>query len=405
MHFCTRCGNPRDAGATLCAWCGTRFNDPDADHPVRGAVADDATRVDLGEPYQEPQPTIWDYGVPRTPESGPWAASPTMQDYEAPLLPGFDFGEQAAPPHGYYTEPQQVQADPWAVPPGQPQAGVLPPDGPRPGGHRRPSQGRPRGTLVAAGVLLLLALGGGAYALTSALTGHPGRPSAQGRPVTAPTTPAARTSPLPAATPPVATQVRTPRPAGPTTAPATAVPPTTTPVTTTPVTTAPAQVTPGTEPPDTESPSSSPSPSTGTPPPPAPGTTTVATTAAARASGAEPGVAEFLSDYFTAINHHDYQAYIALLDPAQAAKETPARFAAGYGTTTDSDATLTSIADLGSGRGAASVTFTSHQASSASPDHSSCDVWHITLYLNPNGGSYLIRRPPSGYQAHVRSCS
>jgi hypothetical protein len=393
MHFCTRCGNPRDAGATLCAWCGTRFNDPDADHPVR---LDDATRVDLGEPYQEPQPTIWDYGVPRTPEPSPWAASPTMQDYEAPLLPGFDFGEQAAPSGGYYSEPQQVPADPWAAPPRQPPPRQPPAGVSRPGGHRRPTPGRPPGTLVAAGMLLILALGGGAYALTSALTGHPGRPGAQGGPVIAP---AAGTSRLPTATPPVVTQVGTPRPTAgrPTTVRPTTMPPTTVPGTTAPVTTAPAQVTPSSEPPGTEPPSAGPSPPAGT--------TTVGTTAAARASAAEPGVAQFLSDYFTAINHHDYQAYVALLDPAQAARVTPGRFAAGYGTTADSDVTLTSIAGLGRGREAASVTFTSHQAPSASPDHSSCDVWHITLYLTPNDSGYLIRRPPSGYEARVRSCS
>jgi hypothetical protein len=402
MHFCTRCGNPRDTGVALCAWCGTRFNDPDADHPVGGA--DDVTRVDLREPYQEPQPTIWDYGVPRAPESSQWAASPTIQDHEAPLLPGFDFGEQAAPAHGYYPEPQQVQAGPWVPPPRQP-VGLSPsaasaPGGSRPGGHRRPSQGRPGGTLVAAGVLLVLALGGGAYALTSALTGHPGRPSAQVGPVTAPTTPAARTSSLPSATPPVATPARTPRPAS---TPVTAA--TTAPPATAPAASVPAQGTPSSEPPDTEPPSASASPSAGTPAPPAPGTTTVAATAAARASAAEAGVAQFLSDYFTAINHRDYQAYVALLDPAQAARETAARFAAGYGSTTDSDATLTWIADLGRGREAASVTFISHQARSASPDHSSCDVWRITLYLTPSDGGYLMRRPPPGYEAHVRSCS
>jgi hypothetical protein len=126
---------------------------------------------------------------------------------------------------------------------------------------------------------------------------------------------------------------------------------------------------------------------------------------AARASAAEPAVATFLSEYFTAINHHDYQAYIALLEPAAAARQTPARFAAGYGTTTDSGAILTTITDLGGGREAASVTFTSHQAPSASPDRSTCDVWHITLYLSPDGGGYLLRRPPADYQAHVRSCS
>jgi hypothetical protein len=115
-------------------------------------------------------------------------------------------------------------------------------------------------------------------------------------------------------------------------------------------------------------------------------------------------VARLLNSYFTAINQHDYQAYVALLDPAAAARETPARFARGYGTTTDSGATLTSITDLGGGRKAASVTFTSHQAPSASPDASSCDVWSITLFLRPDAGGYLIRHPPSDYQAIFHSC-
>jgi hypothetical protein len=118
----------------------------------------------------------------------------------------------------------------------------------------------------------------------------------------------------------------------------------------------------------------------------------------------EPQIARVLASYFTAINHHDYQAYIALLDPAVAARETPARFARGYGTTTDSGATLTSISDLNGGREVASITFSSRQAPSASPDGSSCDVWSISLFLRPDAGSYLIRRPPDGYQARVRSC-
>src|SRR5260370_33515682 len=150
MYFCTRCGNARDAGATLCSACGIRFNDPDADHPVhkdpvhKDTAADQETRADLGEPYQEPQPTIWDYGVPRTPpawearEASGWGARPTVQEYEAPLLPGFDSGEHAAPSYGYYTEPQPVPADPRAAPPAGPPASQPPSRGPRPRGHRPP---------------------------------------------------------------------------------------------------------------------------------------------------------------------------------------------------------------------------------------------------------------------------
>lgn len=108
--------------------------------------------------------------------------------------------------------------------------------------------------------------------------------------------------------------------------------------------------------------------------------------------------------YFTAINERDYQAFVRLLDAQEAALWTPARFAAGYGTTVDSAETLTGIADRSGGREAASVTFTSHQAPSASPDGSSCDLWSITLYLIPTNSGYVIEHPPSGYFARVRAC-
>jgi hypothetical protein len=70
----------------------------------------------------------------------------------------------------------------------------------------------------------------------------------------------------------------------------------------------------------------------------------------------------------------------------------------------DSAATLTGIAGRSRGREAASVTFTSHQAVSASPDGSSCDLWSITLYLVPANGGYVLQYPPSSYSAQVRAC-
>jgi hypothetical protein len=115
-------------------------------------------------------------------------------------------------------------------------------------------------------------------------------------------------------------------------------------------------------------------------------------------------VLAFLTSYFAAINDHDYQAYVSLLDAEQAARWTPARFSSAYGTTVDSAATLTAIASRSRGREAASVTFTSHQAASASPDGSSCDLWSITLYLVPINGGYVLQYPPDGYSAQVRAC-
>jgi hypothetical protein len=117
----------------------------------------------------------------------------------------------------------------------------------------------------------------------------------------------------------------------------------------------------------------------------------------------EPQVVAFLTQYFTAINDHDYQAFVSLLDTRQARAWTPASFAARFGTTTDSKETLTGIAG-GSGSEAASVTFTSHQAPAESADGSSCDLWSITLYLTPADSGYVIEDPPPDYAAQVRAC-
>jgi len=126
---------------------------------------------------------------------------------------------------------------------------------------------------------------------------------------------------------------------------------------------------------------------------------------AASRNSAEPRIAAFVTRYFTAINNHDYQAYVSVLDSEERAEVTHAWFRAGYGTTTDSGATLTRITRRAGGGEAAELTFTSHQSPSRSPDKSSCDLWSITLYLIPDAGGYLIEHPPPGYQAHLQPCS
>jgi hypothetical protein len=124
----------------------------------------------------------------------------------------------------------------------------------------------------------------------------------------------------------------------------------------------------------------------------------------AASNPAEPAVAGFLVRYFTAINRHDYQAFVSLLDPQEAATWTPASFTAKFGTTADSGETLAGITDGSAGSEAASVTFTSHQAPSDSPDGSSCDLWSIILYLEPASNGYLIESPPPGYSAQFHAC-
>ena len=239
-------------------------------------------------------------------------------------------------------------AQPGYPQPGYPQPGYPPPGyggpaQPGPGGPapaRRPPGRRNKIIFIAAAVVAFLAAGGGAYAL---IANHSHGASA------APPTQSASTAAQSA-------------PASPTAPPTSA--------------------------------SASVSTSSGT---------TVAVSAAAASNAAAPQVTTFLNSYFTAINEHDYQAYDSLLDQ-QLQPYPQSSFEAGDGTTTDSDETLTSIADTGSGGEAASVTFTSHQQPADSPDNSSCDQWSITLFLVPNGSGYLEGPALSGYHASYQAC-
>jgi hypothetical protein len=125
-----------------------------------------------------------------------------------------------------------------------------------------------------------------------------------------------------------------------------------------------------------------------------------------------PGVAKsstgtsviaFLNSYFTAINDYNFQAYHALLDAKMQRAETAGDFDSGYRSVRDSDIVLTSIVP-GSSQVVASMTFTSHQPVSNSPTHSSCTHWDTTLYLTPQGSSYVIGQPPSNYHAAYHAC-
>jgi hypothetical protein len=110
----------------------------------------------------------------------------------------------------------------------------------------------------------------------------------------------------------------------------------------------------------------------------------------------------FLVSYFTAINDHDYQQYARLLIPARRAQLSAAAFAHGYGTTTDSGASIVGISATGSGV-AATVTFTSQQWA-ADAGVTSCTIWNITLYLQKQGPTLLIGTPPTAYHAYHRTC-
>jgi hypothetical protein len=125
---------------------------------------------------------------------------------------------------------------------------------------------------------------------------------------------------------------------------------------------------------------------------------------AASGNGAAPATAAFLDQYFSTIDSHDYLGYTALLAPDEQAPSS-SQFDSGYGSTSDSNETLSGISAGPNGEVVAQVTFTSHQDPSASPTGTSCDTWAIRLYLEPASGSYLIGPPPSGYHAGYKACS
>jgi hypothetical protein len=132
---------------------------------------------------------------------------------------------------------------------------------------------------------------------------------------------------------------------------------------------------------------------------------TVDVSSAAQSNPAEPQVLSWVESYFTAINAHDYHAYVSLLGSHLAADVTPDSFANGFGSTRDSAATLTGISDEGNGYEAATVSFTSHQNPSQSVNgQDSCDLWTITLYLEPDGSGYLQVPSPAGYSSSHQAC-
>jgi hypothetical protein len=121
-------------------------------------------------------------------------------------------------------------------------------------------------------------------------------------------------------------------------------------------------------------------------------------------SATAPQVEALVTNYFAAINEHNYQNYVSLLAPSVQQGMTPTQFKSGYGSTTDSNMVLTGISSAGAGSVTATVTFTSRQLPADSPDNSSCDNWQITLYLQPDGDSYLIGPPPASYRSSYNAC-
>jgi hypothetical protein len=144
------------------------------------------------------------------------------------------------------------------------------------------------------------------------------------------------------------------------------------------------------------------------PPSPTPGLAivgSVTVSAAAAQNPAATAVATFASQYFSAINSHDFPAYYALLAPQAQQGETPKKFSKGFSSSSDSDEILTAISQAAYGDTAATLTFTSRQnASQAAASTGTCTDWTITLFLESNGTGYLDGPAPSTYRSVPKSC-
>jgi hypothetical protein len=412
MGFCSKCGRQRTGTGEFCTGCGAQFGDAPDSSTTNPTPADSSTAEPPPAPetFVEPAPasetTVEPVAPAQTPvapvpsagEPPDWAApqaelptiEPTRWDThwykpgpspapqplagpaETPPTPGGPSGPSYGPPSygqggygpsgpsgpgGYgYGPASYTQGSPGQAPAGQGPYGQPPYQSPPhvPGTIGTPPLRRSQtAILTILLVVVLLAVGGGAYALVSHFTGHKTASPPSGNPtLSAPATQAAGTT-TPAS--PRATATTSP----------------------------------------TSSPTSSPkvSPSA-----------RVTVAAGATANPAEPRITAFLDRYFTAINSHNYTAYSSLLDAREQSVNTPSSFNTGYGSTTDSTETLTGITGTSAGGEAATVSFTSHQSPAESPTKTSCTSWTITLYLQPNAGSYLIGPAPAGYHASYQAC-
>jgi hypothetical protein len=136
-----------------------------------------------------------------------------------------------------------------------------------------------------------------------------------------------------------------------------------------------------------------------------PGQGKVGVAASVTGDAQTPQVVALLDRYFNAINTHNYPGYFGLLTTQQQQQISQSQFDKGFASTKDSSETLQTLSAASGGDVTVTVTFTSHQDPADSINgHESCTNWHITMYLQRSGGSYLIGKPPSGYKASYSAC-
>jgi hypothetical protein len=119
---------------------------------------------------------------------------------------------------------------------------------------------------------------------------------------------------------------------------------------------------------------------------------------------AEPQVDAYLNRYFNSINTKNYSEYNSLLDTQKQQADSRSSFDSGFATTKDSNEVLTGIDDTGGGSLTANVSFTSRQSPADSVDQSACNDWQLSVFLVPQGSGYVMTAAPAGYQASYTDC-
>jgi hypothetical protein len=380
MNFCAKCGRERSGDARYCGGCGTEFAaapapavTPPTDDTAGGVLPPSATaeaQVPADATRIERQPDVTMIDRPRSAAESARAATPAKAEpdpFAAWFAPDAPPAPRTEPAGQWQAAPEPWQADtvyagqrdPVYPAPSQPGPAYPPPYGAQPtppSGGGRSSGGRKAAFIVVV-VLVMIAAGGGAYALVSR--------SSKGSTTQPPASPTAAS--------PAASTARSSASAS--TSPS-----------------ASASATPSASASGSVSASASPTASL------------VAVDPGLASNPAEPAVETTLSHYFHGINTHDYAEYQSAHNAQTQASESQSAFNSGYGSTTDSDMTLTSLEAAANGDESATVTFTSRQAASASVDGSTCNDWKLTYYLVPAGTGYLIGPPPSGYQPAYTDC-
>jgi hypothetical protein len=350
MKFCEVCGRFGPEPELYCGQCGTPFagspghqEDPDSSAPAPESAAGGDPPPAAAQSAGPFEPVHAPMTVLASPAQSPPAQSPPAQPLaNSPYPVSSAFPVNAA-------STMAAQQPPPFVPPNPPLIGYPapgPPGSPGPGVPPVPSPGPKRSGVLTTFVTVVVVLAVGAGVATWLLVNKPtSSGSAQAQ-----TSGSQTASPRPTSN----TRRSTSRP-GPT-ATASVQPPSPTPSVTEP----------------------------------ASGGGEVALGPDAASDPQASAVQAFVTDYFNAINDHNYPEYEAILTPAAASALSQEKFQSGFGSTHDFNATINSISSISGGL-TADLSFTSYQRVSQSANHSTCTRWEsVTLFLEDYNGQYRL---------------